>query len=171
MKLNEKTGLYENYGVWHTPFWQTKEFKFAAQICLFLAGVLVLALVVKLYLAYRKQKKLSPWEQALQVLSDLKKRDIISIVHGKEFYLSVSSLLKTYFHDRFGYDVLGKTDGEFVEYLSKYHKDELILEEIRLLLDGASIIKFANAQAAQEQLEHDYIRAVSIIQRTMPEGQ
>jgi hypothetical protein len=34
---------------------------------------------------------------------------------------------------------------------------------------GSMVIKFANAQAAQEQIEHDYVRAIAIIQRTIPE--
>ena len=41
------------------------------------------------------------------------------------------------------------------------------VEEIKALLQGSVIIKFANAQAAQEQIEHDYLRAVAIITRTI----
>lgn len=169
MKLNEKTGLYENYGLWHVPFWQTQKFKMAMQICLSLVVLCVIVLLIKKYLAYRKRKKLPIWDQVLLELTYLKKEHKVDVAHGKEFYATVSAVLKKYFHDRFDYDIIGKTDDEVVEYLKNHHKDELILEEIKAVLQGGVIIKFANAQAAQEQIEHDYLRVVAIIQRTIPE--
>jgi len=170
MKLNEKTGLYENYGLWHVPFWQTDKFKLAVQICACAVLLLVVALFVKKYLAYRKRKKLPIWDQALLELTQLKKEHKVTAAHGKEFYLTVSALLKRYLHERFGYDVIGKTDAEVFEYLEKKQDFENhILEELKALLHGSEIIKFANAQAIQEQIEHDYLRAVEIIHRTMPE--
>lgn len=169
MKLNEKTGLYENYGLWHVPFWQTEKFKIAGQICLLLLLVCIVGLFVKKYLAYRKRKKLPLWDQALLELTQLKKEHKVDVAHGKEFYATVSAVLKNYFHRRFGYDIVGKTDQEVVEYLKNNHKDEAILQEINAVLQGGVIIKFANAQAAQGQIEHDYLRAVAIIQRTIPE--
>lgn len=169
MKLNEKTGLYENYGLWHVPFWQTQNFKIAAQICLFLATLCIIVLLVKKYLAYRKRKKLPLWDQALLELTHLKKEHKVNVAHGKEFYVTVSAILKQYFHDRFEYNIIGKTDEEFVEYLKSNYEDQVIVEEIKTLLHGGMIIKFANAQAAQEQIDHDYVCAVAIIQRTIPD--
>jgi hypothetical protein len=170
MKLNEKTGLYENYGLWHVPFWQTHKFKMAMQICLSLVALCIVALLIKKYLVYRKRKKLPIWDQALLELTHLKKEHKVDVVHGKEFYATVSAILKGYLHERFGYDVIGKTDAEVVAYLEqKQDCDNRILEEVKALLHGGVVIKFANAQAAQEQIEHDYLRAVTIIQRTIPE--
>jgi hypothetical protein len=67
------------------------------------------------------------------------------------------------------YDLMSKTDEEAVQYLQEHYVDVLGVEEIKALLQGSVIIKFANAQAAQEQIEHDYLRAVAIITRTIPE--
>ncbi len=169
MKLNEKTGLYENYGLWHVPFWQTQNFKLAVQICLFFMVLCVIVVLIKKYFAYRKRKKLPLWDQALLELTQLKKEHKVDVMYGKEFYLTISAVLKQYFHERFGYDVLGKTDAEVIDYLKKNHWDEQCVEEMMVLLQGGVSIKFANAQVAQEQIEHDYIRAVGIIQRTIPE--
>ena len=169
MKLNEKTGLYENYGLWHVPFWQTSEFKMAIYICLGLFALCIVAVIIKKYCAYRRRKKLPLWDQALFELAQLKKSNKIDILHGKEFYTTTCSVLKKYFHDRFGYDVIGKTDDEVIEYLKNHHHDEQMLEDAKSVLQGAVIIKFANAQAAQEQIEGDYLRAVAIIRRTIPE--
>jgi hypothetical protein len=169
MKLNEKTGLYENYGLWHVPFWQTAKFQLAVKIAAGVLLCLVIAFCVRKYLQYRKRKKLPLWDQALLHLNQLKKNHKVDIAHGKEFYVAASGILKNYFHHRFGYDLLGKTDAESVDYLQKHHADAQGIEDVKMVLQGSEIIKFANAQAAQEQIEHDYVRAVAIITRTIPE--
>lgn len=168
MKINEKTGLYENYGLWHVPFWQTDTFKMVIQICLFLVIVSVIALLLKKYRVYRAQKKLPLWDQALLALTRLKKEDKINVAHGKEFYGTISAVLKHYFQDQFGHDLIGKTDDETIVYLKKHHKDENIPDEIKQILEGGIFIKFANAQAAQEQMEQDYLRSIAIVKRTIP---
>ncbi len=169
MKLNEKTGLYENYGLWHVPFWQTAKFQLAVKLVIGLLLVIVVAFLIKKYVNYRKRKKLPLWDQALLDLSHLKKDNKVDALHGKEFYMTVSALLKKYFHGRFCYDVVGKTDAEVVDYLQKHHADTCSIEDMKMVLQGSEIIKFANAQAAQEQIEQDYVRAVAIITKTIPE--
>lgn len=169
MKLNEKTGLYENYGLWHVPFWQTHKFQLAVEICCGVVVLCIVAMLIKKYLAYRKRKKLPLWDQALLDIRTLKNENKVSAAYGKEFYLFISALLKKYLHERFAYDVLGKTDEEVVQYLEKHHADPQMIEEIKILLQGGTIIKFANGQAIQEQIDHDYVRIIGIIQRTIPE--
>jgi len=169
MKLNEKTGLYENYGLWHVPFWQTQKFQLMLKIGGVVLALLIVAFLIKKYSDYKRRKKLSAWDQALLDLRTLKNEQKISVEQGKEFYLAATALLKKYLYERFGYDVLGKTDSEVVQYLQEWHADEQVIADIRLLMQGSMVIKFANAQAAQEQIEHDYIRAIAIIQRTIPE--
>ena len=169
MVLNEKTGLYENYEVWHVPFWQTQKFQLALEIIGCLIVLLLIVFLVRKYVWYCKRKKLPLWDQALLNLSYLKTEHKIDVLYAKEFYLTVSALLKKYFHDRFGYDLISKTDEEAVLYLQEHYSDSDNLEEIKKLLQGSVIIKFANAQAAQEQIEHDYVRAIAIIKRTIPE--
>ncbi|HSC25036.1 MAG TPA: hypothetical protein VLB80_02340 [Candidatus Babeliales bacterium] len=168
MKLNEKTGLYENYGLWHVPFWQTQKFQLAVEIFACLVVLCSAFFLIRKYMQYRKRKKLVLWDQALLELSYLKRDQKVDVAHGKEFYLTVSVLLKKYFQDRFGYDLVSKTDDEAVQYLQEHYTDLHGVEEIKKLLQGSEIIKFANAQAAQEQIEHDYLCATAIITRTIP---
>jgi hypothetical protein len=169
MVLNEKTGFYENYEVWHVPFWQTQKFQLALEIIGCLLVILFIVLVVRKYVQHCKRKKLPLWDQALLDLSYLKAEHKVDVLYAKEFYLTVSALLKKYFHDRFGYDLISKTDEEAVLYLQEHYSDSDKFEEIKALLHGSIIIKFANAKAAQEQIEHDYVRTITIIKRTIPE--
>jgi hypothetical protein len=169
MKLNEKTGLYENYGLWHVPIWQTEKFQLGIKIAAGLLLFLIVAYVIRKYVQYRKRKKLPLWDQALLELNQLKQEHKVDVLYGKEFYVTVSALLKKYFYDRFGYDVVGKTDDEMIQYLQEHYPDTQSIEDIKALLQGSVIIKFANVQAAQEQIDHDYVRSIAIITRTIPE--
>lgn len=169
MKLNEKTGLYENYGLWHVPIWQTDQCKLAMKISAIIILLMVVLFCVRKYVQYRKRKKLPLWDQALADLNQLKQEHKVDVLYGKEFYVTVSALLKKYFYDRFGYDVIGKTDDEMIQYLQEHYPDVQSIEDIKALLQGSVIIKFANVQAAQEQIDHDYVRSIAIITRTIPE--
>lgn len=171
MKLNEKTGLYENYGLWHVPFWQTEKFQLGIKIAAALLLFLSVAYVLRKYVQYRRRKRLPLWDQALADLNQLKQEHKVDVLYGKEFYVTVSALLKKYFYDRFGYDVMGKTDDEMIQYLQEHYPDAQSIEDIKALLQGSVIIKFANVQAAQEQIDHDYVRSIAIITRTIPEKQ
>jgi Domain of unknown function (DUF4381) len=171
MKLNEKTGLYENYGLWHVPIWQTEQFKLAMKVSAIIILLMIVLFCVRKYVQYRKRKKLSLWDQALADLNQLKQEHKVDVLYGKEFYVTVSALLKKYFYDRFGYDVIGKTDDEMIRYLQEHYPDVQSIEDIKALLQGSVIIKFANVQAAQEQIDHDYVRSIAIITRTIPEKQ
>jgi hypothetical protein len=85
MILNEKTGLYENYDLWHVPFWQTDTFLLTLKIigCLFV--VVIVVFLIKKYLQYRKRKNFPLRDQALLELSHIKKEHKVDVLHGKEF--------------------------------------------------------------------------------------
>ena len=86
--------------------------------------------------------------------------------------------------------MLGKTDAEVVEFLLnlpskfyvasgevesfsqvgiEYYSNEHIVDEIRELLLGGAFVKFANARVAQDRINTDYDRVISIIKLTIPE--
>jgi len=169
MKIDEKTGLYENYGLWHVPFWQTETFYFIIKITLVIATVIVCIALYKLYAAYKKRKKLPAWQCAVHDLQKLHDAQQHSFVEAKEFYASLGSIVKIYLHNRFGYDVLSKTDDEVVEYLQKRQMENELIEDVRALLQGSIFIKFANGAAAQEQMNNDYERALFMIKKTIPQ--
>ena len=92
----------------------------------------------------------------------------MSIAKGKEFYSALFEIVKKYLSERFNYDVLGKTDAELVSSLVKYQADQAIIDDVKAIVEGSEMIKFANTQAAQDQIDDDYERVVGIIKRTVP---
>lgn len=169
MKINEETGLYENYGLWHTPFWQTETFYVIVKVCAGIAVLVLFVVLYKLYIAYKKRKKISAWDSALRDLQTLHELQRISIIPAKEFYITLSSIIKTYLYNRFGYDVLSKTDEEIVIYLQEKRCDQGIIDGIRELLQGSIAVKFANASVAQERMADAYNRTLSLIKNSIPQ--
>ena len=169
MKLNQETGLYENYGIWHTPFWQTTTFYI---ICYVLIAILIIALFLfflKKYRARKAQKSIPSWDVALQELEQLKKSNMVTVAQGKQFYLAITAIIKRYFEKRFGYDVLGKTDKEVITYLKNKKVASELLQNLEAILGGSVVIKFANAQAAQDKINEDFDRSIMIIKCTISE--
>lgn len=163
MKINETTGLYENYGIWHIPFWQTEMFALGVKIaCAFVLCVLCFV-AVWLYLRHKKRKKMSPAEQIVADLCTLKTEYKVQVACGKEFYVSLSDIIKRYFFYCHGYDVLGKTDAELIEYLINTRIDQKIVDDIQYILHGSEVIKFANAQAVQERIVADYDKVCLLV--------
>jgi hypothetical protein len=167
MKINEKTGLYENYGTWHVPFWQTDSFLLGIKIAAGLLCLLIFICAIIIYVRYKKRKKLSPSEQLLADLQQLQIDHKVQIACGKEFYMSLSDIIKRYFFYCFHYDVLGKTDSELINYLRQVHVDQQLIEDIKDIVQGSEIIKFANAQAAQEKIACDYNNIVSLVKQAI----
>jgi hypothetical protein len=128
---------------------------------------LIVVLLVKMYVRYKQKKKLSLSEQILADLYALKKENKVQSIYGKEFYLRLSEIIKKYFFYCHEYDVLAKTDAELIDYLYTQHINERTIEEIKDILHGSEIIKFANSEAAQDRIVSDYDRIVFIFEKNI----
>lgn len=159
-----KHGLFDIYGAVYVPFWQTKAFIYGV-IASFI--LLILALIW-LYLKYRKKPSLPIWTRAIGDIEDLKKNNKATAASGKEFYVSLTSTLKKYMQDRYGFESIGKTDEELLEYLNQQHFSKDLIDMLKEIFLGVTIIKFANATAAQEQIDRDMQRSIIFIKRTIP---
>ncbi len=159
--------LYDIYGMVHVPFWQTTAFYVVVGI---LAGLVVGVIGWRLirYWRLRARPALPPWEQALIALNKLCDKEVMTSDRSKEFYDRLTMILKQYLHDRYAYDVMGKTDQELLVYLESVSFDAALTEIIRNLLQGSVMIKFANAQGAREQMERDIASSIIVIKKTVP---
>ncbi len=168
MKLDKQTNLYNNYDIWHTPFWQTNTFHILIGIIIFLFFCVIMWLLIRAYKKRKAQCVLTPWEKALQELDQLCKSGFINASQGKTFYLAATSIIKTYLKDRFNYDVLGKTDDEVIIYLKNKKFSLHLIQTLENIFKGAVYIKFANTQAVQEQIKQDFTKTLELIKKTIP---
>lgn len=159
-----KHGLFDIYGAVHIPFWQTKAFYYGVIVTLGILLIVIAWLVIK----RKKKPKLPLWTLAITDIEALKKDNLATASKGKEFYGALTGILKRYLHDRYAFDSIGKTDEELIEYLNKQQFSPEMAEMLQEIFLGVTIIKFANAQAAQEQIDRDMQRSVLFVKRTIP---
>ncbi|PKN03123.1 hypothetical protein CVU75_03855 [Candidatus Dependentiae bacterium HGW-Dependentiae-1] len=163
----QKQELYDIYGMQHVPFWQTLLFKIAFWgVLLFLLLVLTVIFVRRRRM---KKKAITAWDQALCDLHALRERELACPAHAREFYLSLTAILKTYVHARYCFPVQGKTDNELVHFLYQENFPHALLQELQEIFSGMELIKFARGQTVAELIERDLQRSVSFVERTIPD--
>ena len=155
--------LYDIYEMWHTPFWQTQTFLITA--LLFLLVFLGSGIVFLMYLRKKKYKQ-KYWECTLAHIDALGER--MNQKGAKHFYFELTSILKKYFHKRFGAETEAKTDQEFVTFLSTISFPASLHDDVQNIFSGSMYIKFANAQALDERMKRDFIASKNIIKKTIP---
>lgn len=159
-----KHGLYDIADAWHVPFWQTNVFYIVAAVLLLCIVSVLIVYVIKRYRARIVEIPLD--QKIVKELLGFKDRGLIDASKGKEFYLALTAIMKNYLLGRFGIDCHGKTDAELVEHLKTVGFDEQAFDELQAIFSGMTVIKFANTQGAQEQIEQDWHRSISFVQKT-----
>lgn len=161
--------LYDIEQLWHIPFWQTKQFYWALiGLCIVFISLLILVIIKKLF--FKKRIK-TPWEIAFAQLATLKKNNLISAEHGKEFYCALTSIIKEYLQNRYQIDVVSATDTELIAILerqSEFHIPLALSAQVREVIDGMAFIKYAKIEAAQKKIDADFERVMRIVKETIP---
>jgi len=162
---NESTELYDIYGVWHVPFWQTKPFI----IGIWCVAILIALALLYLFVRFLKTRKrlLKPWEWANQELDALWKRRGFTREDGKRFYSQLTEIIKTYVEKRYGYQVLSATDIEFLAYMQDRNFEPALLEDLKQIFEGVQEIKFANLDTIPENIERDFALSKAFIAKTI----
>jgi len=161
---NKIQDLYDIYGMWHMPFWQTKAF-WGTMVTFFV--ILLVAIVgYLLFRCCRRKKTQFSWDKALYELSGLTIDVEPTKEHGKQFYFSLTAILKTYLNERYKIMVQGKTDQELLLLLEQSSLPSDLLPFIRTILTGCLQIKYADEQALRKQLICDLDNAVILIKQT-----
>jgi hypothetical protein len=164
--MKNSLGLYDIYGHWHVPFWQTRTFYFIIGLIIFIIISVIAWYLIKKYLTRKPHMPI--WDEVLYELHDLKKRNIATTDQGKEFYCALTMSLKKYVHGRYELDCLHKTDDELMQFLQKNSFAPELLITLQEIFAGSTVIKFANAQAMQETIEKDLNSSITFVKQTIP---
>lgn len=157
--------LLDIYGMWHVPWWQTTAF-YSFLACVAFAGVIgsIWLLIGRFK---RNKKSITPWDLALKQLEKIHQQGM-SPEHSKFFYESIITILREYVHNRFGLETYGKTDQELLEYLATQNLSDSLVEAISSIVQGSILVRFAQEQVVQQQMEQDFIKAVSLVKHSIP---
>jgi hypothetical protein len=160
--MEQSINFYEIYDYYAPPFWQTTWF-------IVLMSIIVLTTVFILFFMYRARKKIPSWTTALQKLEFLRTSKLQTQSDFKLFYINLTSIIKNYLHERFGFTILDKTDDELVNWLESQHFDPILLETLKKITGDAVLVKFAKLETLAQNAQDDLGRAQSIVQKTVPQ--
>ncbi len=167
MNQMEQPQLYDIFPEWHIPFWQTNWF-FWVITC----SILLIAIGF-FYLGYRwhtaKNKSETPyWQQTLSLIETLQQKEYTSTEHSKQCYFLLTAALKTYLNKRFAYPITSATDEQAAQHIDATDLDLKLKKNIQEIFRGCVLIKFANQQALDEQVQEHLTLAREVVQKTIP---
>lgn len=165
MTGNESEQLYDIYGMWHVPFWQTQSFMIAM---LALAGIIALAIIYLIVrLIIKRKKPVKPWVWADRELDALWLKRGFTRDDSKRFYSQLTEIVKTYLEKRYGYQVRSATDIELLAYLRDRNFEPELWNDLKQIFEGTQEIKFANLDAIPEKIERDFALSKAFITKTI----
>lgn len=155
---NQELKILDIYDISYNPWWLQKWFMYSVVgVCI----ILMTAISYWLYSNNKKVIKLSAQEQAHNALHVLKKTNMDD---SKEFYIILTRILKQYLYAIYDIDVVGATDSELLEKITKESNiPETTIDDIKQILQGVMLIKFANQSAAREQMDNALLLSFKII--------
>jgi len=159
-------GLYEIYDFWHEPFWQTIWFK-ALMISAFTGLLFAILFFAWLLLRLRKKSK-SLWEVALARVAVIRERDLDNPEVRRAVYVELTSLLKEYCVNRYGWQVGGLTDRECIIFLHDKHVDLRMQEAFERIACGGESIKFAHESVNRDRVLADCALCKDFFCATIP---
>lgn len=167
--MDPRTGLYDIYGLWHVPFWQTTWF-FWACICFF-AVVMVVVGALIWWRIRSKKISISYWDQALLEISQLLRTPVLDAEQSYYIYTQLIGILKHYLSTRYTCNAQAMTDDELLIFLSASDCPVPVVQVIERLLKESLTIRFAGHRAHQHIVEEAVGSAVIVVKQTIPAEQ
>lgn len=141
-----------------------------------LALILICAII---YLLYRRKKGLPiiprkpvilapPYEEAVSALEQLQKEGLWQQGLDREYYTRLTDILRRYIYRRFQINAVEMTSSEIINTLRKNEETKAVNEQLKMILDVADFVKFANVRSIPEDSEASLRRARNFVDETRP---
>lgn len=139
--------------------------------------ILLLLLIIGLiiFFALRKKKKgyfftpppvIPPHQRALEALNKLKKEKIWQQGRNKEFYTSVTDILRRYILDRYRVNAPEMTSGEILDAIRMKDEADSVLENLKQILTTADLVKFAKYKPFPDENDLTMMNAFLFVNQT-----
>jgi hypothetical protein len=155
--------LYDIYGHWHQPFWQTQWFRMLLMI---IAALFILGLLLFLFKKFYKQKSLSATQKALRDLEHLKSKKIVTREDAHAAYFSLTSILKTFFQSYFGQRYESMSDYEMIANLRINGMPSDQMTELENIINDSLSVKYARENALHDDVMRAISNSIAIIKQT-----
>jgi len=141
-------GLFGVYELWYQPWW------YHVWIYVVIIGVIFAIVLSALVIRYRRGKKLSPEQEALQELHRLRSQTHASQEALHEAYFRLTMIIKNYLSARCGVALHDKTDIQIVSMLDGIVSQN-VLSLMQEFFDRSFRIKFAYDAVSETMLLAD----------------
>lgn len=114
------------------------------------------------------RKKLTPFERAVKDIETLKGNGASHSENQKDFYSSLTDILRNYLESRFGFNAKEMITSEILEALKK-HENAIMLDELQQLFETADLVKFAKFMVPMSDNDRNLENALLFVTKTKPE--
>jgi len=113
----------------------------------------------------RRKRKLPAHQVAMNEIERIKGERRWTEDDSKEYYTELTDTLRTYIHERFGFNAMEMTSAEIIERLLQ-ERDETALAELRQLFQTADLVKFAKWKTLTGENDANLVSAIDFINQT-----
>jgi hypothetical protein len=116
----------------------------------------------------REVPKLPPHEQAIMELNRIKQQKLWQQGRNKEYYTSITEILRHYIIDRFGMNAMEMTSGEILDIIKRNNEADSVYENLKQILQLADFVKFAKWNPLPDENDLSMMNAYLFINQTKP---
>jgi hypothetical protein len=116
----------------------------------------------------REVPKLPPHEQAIMELNRIKQRKLWQQGRSKEYYTSITEIVRRYIVARFGINAMEMTSGEILDIIKRNSEADSAYENLRQILQLADFVKFAKWNPLPDENDLSMMNAYLFVNQTKP---
>ena len=110
-------------------------------------------------------KRVPAHEKALSEINVIKQQHTESQENQKEYYTRLTTTLREYIEQRFGFRAMEMTSGEIIEHLQSAG-DQKMIDELKQLFRTADLVKFAKYETFLGENDANLVNAINFIDQT-----
>lgn len=134
-----------------------------------------IGLIVYGFLRYRKtgsilpvKKPLPPYEAAVLAMKNLQEKQLWQNGREKEYYTSLTDILRTYLQKQFGINAMEMTSRQIMKAMKKNQSLRQSRELVRPVLELADFVKFAKQHPLEQENVMVFDRTMAFLEKTKP---
>ncbi|MDD4922805.1 MAG: hypothetical protein PHS30_10070, partial [Bacteroidales bacterium] len=168
-----KVEIFDIKGVQKPPFvWGDYFFDFLLFLLIYALVILIIWLILKKKYGLTKAEMeaslplLPPHVVAIMELDRLKTEKIWKIGKNKEYYTSLSDILRKYIQRRFQINALEMTTDEILVVFKRDKNKQSVYQNLRQILQLADLVKFAKTQPLENENELSIMNSYLFVNQT-----
>lgn len=152
-----------------------------AWLLILIVAVVLIAVAVYFVARYYKQRKVEaaippekripPYELAMQELKQLRESKLWQQGQEKQYYTRLVDILREYIDSRFGINAMEMTSSQILAALQRNKDTKEVNKYLNEILSMADFVKFAKMRPMPDDNERVMHRAVDFVELTRPQSQ